>query len=92
MSRIEILHPHARRPEDVRRLVADIAAKLQERYGVASTADGDDAIRLSGTGIQGRIRMQPGQVQVVAELGLLFSAMKDLVEDEIRRVLREKLG
>lgn len=92
VSRIEILHPHARADDEARRLVDGIAATLQQRYGIASVADGADALQLSGPGIQGRIELQPGRVRVAAELGLLFSAMKDLVEDEIRRVLHEKLG
>ncbi len=92
VSRIEIIHPHSRGQDEARRLVEGIASTLQQRYGVSAMADGADAMQLSGTGIQGRIELQPGQVRVVAELGLLFAAMKDMVEDEIRRVLREKLG
>lgn len=92
MSRIDILHPHARAHDEARRLVEDIAATLQQRYGVASTAEGDDALLLSGTGIQGRIELQPGHVRVIAELGLLFSSMKGLIEDEIRRVLHKTFG
>lgn len=90
LSRIDILHPHARTPEQARTIVDDIAATLRQRYGLATEWAGD-AIRLSGPGIQGEVEMQPGQVRVVAELGFLFSAMKGVVEDEIRRVLREKL-
>lgn len=92
MSRIEVIHPHARGPDEARRLVEGIADTLQQRYGVTTVADGADAMRLSGTGIQGRIELQPGRVRVVAELGLLFAAVSGMVEDEIRRVLREKLG
>ena len=90
MSRIDIVHPHTRTPEQARQAVEEIAAKLHARHGLATAWDGD-AVNLSGTGIQGRVEMQPGQVRVLAELGFLFSAMSGLVEGEIRRVLQEKL-
>ncbi len=38
------------------------------------------------------VELQPRQVRVVAELGLLLSAMRGIVEQEIRRALAEKLG
>lgn len=91
MSRIEILHSHDRTPEQARQAVEDIAAKLRDRHGLETHWEGD-AIRLSGTGIDGSVQMQPGQVRVVAELGFLLSALSGMVESEIRRVLEDKLG
>ena len=90
MSRIDIVHPHSLAPEDARRVVEDVAARLHERYGLSPRWEGQ-ALRLSGPGIQGRVELLPRQVRVVAELGFLFSAMRGLVESEIRRVLDEKL-
>jgi putative polyhydroxyalkanoate system protein len=42
--------------------------------------------------VDGAIELQPGQVHVTAKLGFLLSAMKGMVEGEIQRVLKEKLG
>ena len=91
MSRIDIEHTHSRTPAEVRQAVEGIAAKLQERHGLAGTWEGE-VLRLDGPGIDGRIEMLPGRVRVQAELGFLFSALQGLVESEIRRVLAEKLG
>lgn len=90
MSRIDIAHDHSRTPEQARRAVEEVAAKLQDRHGLAAHWQGD-AVHLSGMGIQGLVQMLPGQVRVQAELGFLLSAMSGLVEGEIRRVLQEKL-
>ena len=42
--------------------------------------------------MDGAIELQPGAVRVTAKLGFLLSAMKGMVEGEIQRVLKEKLG
>lgn len=91
MSSIDIRHPHTRTPDQVRGVIQTVADKLRERYGLNSQWDGD-ALRLSGPGIDGRIALEPEQVRVTAELGFLVSAMKGVIESEIRRVLQEHLG
>ena len=90
MSHIDIRHPHSRSDEQARRIVEGIVEQLQQRYGVDGDWDGD-AMVLSGPGLHGLIQLAPGQVQVSAELGFLLSALRGLVEDEIRRVLGERL-
>jgi putative polyhydroxyalkanoate system protein len=91
VSQIEIIHPHARSPEQTRQAMEEVAAKLRDRHGLSSQWQGD-AVLLSGAGINGRVEMLPGQVRVVAELGFLLSALSGMVESEIRRVLQDKLG
>ena len=91
MSRIDIQHRHARSDADARRIVEGIVQQLHQRYGVDGHWDQDDAASLSGPGLQGSIRLAPGQVQLTAELGFLLSVMSGQVESEIRRVLAERL-
>lgn len=91
MSRIDIHHPHGHGDEEARRIVEGILEQLHQRYGVDGVWS-DASVALSGPGLQGAIRLAPGQVQVTAELGFLLSALRGPVEDEIRRVLGERLG
>ena len=91
MAHIDIRHPHHHGDEEARRIVEGIAEQLRERYGVSGRWQ-DDAIVLAGPGLQGLVRVLPGQVRVTAELGFLLSALRGRVEDEIRRVLGERLG
>ena len=90
MSQIDIRHPHARSPEQARTAIEEAARKLDERFGLRSHWQGDQ-LQFSGSGVDGAIELLPGAVRVTAKLGFLLSAMKGMVEAEIRRVLDEKL-
>jgi putative polyhydroxyalkanoate system protein len=91
MSKIAISQPHALPVEAARKAVEDMAAKLTEKFSLESSWVGD-ALTFSGSGVKGLIELLPGQVQVTAELGFPVSMMKGMVESEIQRVLKEKLG
>jgi len=91
MSSIDIRHPHSLPAENARQAIEDVAAKLSERFGLQSNWVGD-VLNFSGSGVDGAIELQPGPVRVTAKLGFLLSAMKGMVESEIQRVLKEKLG
>jgi len=91
MSTIDIRHAHTLPPENARKAIEEVAAKLSERFGLESNWVGD-VLNFNGSGVDGAIALQPGQVQVTAKLGFLLSAMKGMVESEIQRVLKEKLG
>ena len=71
--------------------IEQVAAKLSERFGLKSSWTAD-VLNFSGSGVDGAIELQPGAVRVTAKLGFLLSAMKGMVEGEIQRVLKEKLG
>lgn len=91
MSTIDIRHTHALPGPQARTAMEDVAAKLAERFGLQSQWRGD-VLDFNGSGVDGAIELQPGAVRVTATLGFLLSAMKGMVESEIQRVLKEKLG
>lgn len=91
MARIDISHPHTQPHAQARQAIERIADTLAQRYGVQHAWEGE-RLALSGSGIRASIDNLPGQVQVSAELGLLASALKGPIEQEIRRVLAEKFG
>lgn len=91
MSTIDIRHAHTLPAENARKAIEEVAAKLSERFGLESNWVGD-VLNFNGSGVDGAIALQPGQVQVTVKLGFLLSAMKGMVESEIQRVLKEKLG
>ncbi|HEY0333464.1 MAG TPA: polyhydroxyalkanoic acid system family protein [Stenotrophomonas sp.] len=90
MSQIDIQHPHKQPPEQARVAIEEAAQKLQARFGVRSQWQGERLL-FNGSGVDGAIELLPGAVHVTASLGFLLSAMKGMVEAEIRRVLSEKL-
>lgn len=91
MSSIDIRQDHGLSPEQARAAIDQAARKLDERFGLRSTWSGE-RLDFNGSGVDGAIELLPGQVRVTATLGFLLSAMKGMVEAEIRRVLAEKLG
>lgn len=91
MSNIDVRHAHALPAAATRQAIEEVAAKLAQRFSLRSDWRGD-ALDFSGNGVEGVIEMQPGAVRVTATLGFLLSAMKSVVEEEIQRVLKEKLG
>ncbi|MBA8680700.1 polyhydroxyalkanoic acid system family protein [Stenotrophomonas tumulicola] len=91
MSSIDVQHAHALAAPEARKAIEEVAAKLSERFGLQSNWRGD-VLDFSGSGVDGAIELQPGAVRVTAKLGFLLSAMKGMVESEIQRVLKEKLG
>jgi len=91
MSSIDIRHAHSLPVDGARKAIEDVAAKLSERFGLQSNWVGD-VLNFNGSGVDGAIELQPGQVHVTAKLGFLLSAMKGMGEGEIQRVLKEKLG
>lgn len=91
MSTIDVRHAHALPEPQARQAIEEVAAKLSERFGLKSNWRGD-VLDFNGSGVDGAIELQPGAVRVTAKLGFLLSAMKSMVESEIERVLKEKLG
>ncbi len=88
---IDVRHPHALPADQARKAIDEVAAKLAERFGLQTQWRGEQ-LDFSGSGVDGAIELQPGAVRVTAKLGFLLSAMKGMVETEIQRVLKEKLG
>ena len=91
MSTIEIRHPHTLPPQQARQAVEDFAVKLGQRFGLDYRWEGD-VLHFKRSGVDGRIALLPGELHVSAKLGLLFAAMKGSIEQEMRRVLAERLG
>ncbi len=90
MSSIDIRHDHGKTPAQARQAIEEAARKLSDRFGMESRWEAD-TLHFSGSGVDGVIDLLPRQVHVTAKLGFLLSAMKGMVESEIRRVLAEKL-
>ena len=76
---------------DLRTRVDRVAARMREKFDIDSRWEGD-ALRFSRSGVKGTIAVTAQAVQVQAELGLMLSPLKGMVEDEIRRKLAEQFA
>ena len=88
---IDIQHAHQLPEPAIRQIVQSLADKLTERYEVSSQWDADRLV-FKRSGVEGAIQLLPGQVRVTASLGFPLSMMQSMVEDEIRRLLSERLA
>jgi putative polyhydroxyalkanoate system protein len=91
MPKIDIRRPHALPLEQARAVVDKVAARMREKFDMQSQWQGD-TLRFSRSGVNGSIAVAPDVIHVTAELGLMLSPLKGLVEQEIRRKLDEHFG
>ena len=86
MARIDIQRDHHLDAAQARAVVDKVAARLGEKFGTTSRWEGD-TLRFERSGVKGGITLEPALVRVQAELGMLLSPMKGMIEQEIRQKL-----
>jgi putative polyhydroxyalkanoate system protein len=91
MPKIDIRRPHALSPDEARAVVDKVAARMREKFDMQSQWQGD-TLHFSRSGVSGAIAVAPEAVHVTAELGLMLSPLKGMVEQEIRRKLDAHFG
>ena len=89
MSRIDIRHPHSLSKAKARKAIEDVARKLAEKFDMDYGWEGD-TLNFSRSGVDGQIVLGPDDLHVHAKLGFLTAMFKDPIENEIRRVLKER--
>ena len=89
MPSIDIKHAHSKTPKQARKALEDVAKKLAERFDMEYVWDGD-TLNFMRSGVDGKIKLSPNALHVTAQLGFMLSFLKDSIESEIQRVLREK--
>lgn len=89
MPSIDICRGHDLGNQRARTIVDDVANEMQQKFATTNHWQ-DDTLHFSRPGIEGQICIEDGQIHVQARLGLLFGAMKSVIEREIERTLDEK--
>ncbi len=88
MPKIDIRRPHQLPMPEARAVVDKVAAKMREKFATESQWQGD-TLKFSRSGVNGTIAVNSDDIVVYAELGLMLSPMKGMIEQEIRRKLDE---
>lgn len=88
MPKIDIRRPHQLSIEEARAVVDKVAARMQEKFGMAGQWQ-DDTLQFSRPGVSGTITVDSDAIQVKADLGMMLAPLKGMVEQEIRRKLDE---
>lgn len=91
MPSIDIRRTHNLSLPEARAVVEKVAARMHEKFDIAGRWEGD-TLHFSRPGVNGQIAVGSDAIRVHAELGLLLSPLKGMVEQEIRRKLDEHFG
>ena len=91
MPSIHLSQPHRLSLAEAHARVDRVATRMREKFDIDSRWEGD-VLRFSRSGVKGTIAVGADAVQVQAELGLMLSPLKGMVEDEIRRKLAEQFA
>ncbi len=91
MPNIDIRRPHHLSVAEARAVVERVAAGMQTKFGMTGQWQGD-TFRFSRSGAKGTITVGEDDVHVLVELGFLLSAMRGMIEQEIRHKLDEHFG
>ena len=88
MPSIEIRRPHQLSITEARAVVDKVAARMQEKFGMSGQWQGD-TLGFSRPGVSGTIAVGSDAILVQAQLGMMLSPLKGMIEQEIRRKLDE---
>ncbi len=88
MPKIDIHRPHQLSVVEARKVVDNVALRMQEKFGMTGQWQGD-TFAFSRPGVSGTIAVGSDAIRVNAELGMMLSPLKGMVEQEIRRKLDE---
>ena len=91
MPTIHIHQQHQLPLDQARTKVEHVAGRMREKFDMDSHWEGD-TLRFSRSGVKGSIAVQTHTIEVHAELGLMLSPLKGMVEQEIRRKLTEEFA
>jgi putative polyhydroxyalkanoate system protein len=88
MSSIDIRRPHSLSEADAHALIDKVAERMREKFDLKSQWQ-DGVLVFERPGIGGKIAILANEIHVTARLGMLFSPLKAMIEQEIRRKLDE---
>lgn len=89
MPSIDIRRPHRLSAADAHAVIDQVATRMREKFQVQTQWQNETTLIFERTGISGKIAVAPDEIHVSAQLGMLFSPLKGMIEQEIRRKLDE---
>ncbi|TAL90845.1 MAG: polyhydroxyalkanoic acid synthase [Rhodanobacter sp.] len=88
MPSIDIRRPHQLSITEARAVVDQVASRMRDKFGMTGQWQGD-TLGFSRPGVNGSIAVESDAIQVRAQLGILLTPLKGMIEQEIRRKLDE---
>ena len=86
LSDIDLTRAHALSAAEARAKAERLMERLEREFGLQGTWAGD-TLRFQGSGVQGRLALEPGALRLQVTLGFLLKAMRGRIEQAIDREL-----
>jgi len=92
MSVINIEKQHNLSFEELTERVNEIAKKLESKLDIRSEWEDKNTLSFRRKGANGSIELSEDSVSITVRLGMMFRALKSVVESELDRVVEAKLA
>lgn len=89
MPSLDIRRPHRLSAAEAHAVIDQVAARMREKFQVQTQWQSDSTLSFERPGISGKIAIGSDEIHVSAQLGMLLSPLKGMIEQEIRRKLDE---
>ncbi len=92
MPVIDIRHPHSIGKPACRAAIDAVAGDLARRYGLDVIRWNGDTLEFSGRGLTGNLAVDDDEVHASIRMGAMLGLLRPVIEAEILRQLRERIG
>jgi putative polyhydroxyalkanoate system protein len=89
MPSLDIRRPHRLSAAEAHAVIDQVATRMREKFQVQTQWQNDSTLSFERPGISGKIAIGSDEIHVSAQLGMLLSPLKGMIEQEIRRKLDE---
>ena len=89
MPSLDIRRPHRLSAAEAHAVIDQVATRMREKFQVQTQWQNDSTLSFERPGISGKIAIGSDEIHVSAQLGMLFSPLEGMIEQEIRRKLDE---
>lgn len=90
MASLHIEHATSFKKDQIRGKLGEVMGKIEEKFSLKGAWRGDE-YTFSRSGVDGKAVISDGRVVVDIKLGLMLSALKGVIESEMKTKLREGL-
>ena len=92
MSAFRLSKTHSMPREDLRETARALASRLEAQHGMRARWQGEDVVAIKGSGVEGRLSIDDGEIAIDVKLGMLASAFQGRLRAEIQRYLDDNIS
>ena len=87
MPKINLSRNHSLEPAVIKERLSKLGDKMQEKYQAKTTWADDNTLKVKGTGVEGKLVISPGKVDVNIDIGFMLTPLKGKIEETLAKEL-----